>query len=495
MSGTTTSGGCQKTAIRNGKVALIVIATVAVPIVISAQKASPTYTKDIAPILFANCVSCHRPGEIGPMSLTSYQETRPWVKLIRSKVASREMPPWHADPRYGKFRDDRSLTPQEIETIAAWADAGAPKGEDSDLPRVPTFVSDWQSGEPDYVVEMPFEFHVPAEGQLNAVYFWVPVPFNEDRLVETFEVRPGNRRVVHHIGVSVATLPEGGHLTQRGELILPDGTLQNDAAQLKTQERGAAGLTGQTGEPRKRTQDSDDAPLNSLVGVYVPGGGVYRRPPGIGRRIPAGKYLVFNVHYQPTGQPETDRSKIGMWFSKSSEVQEIYEQGVGEPLLTSTDRTSFYRIENSVETNGPMERGFPLIPPHAENFQVVGITPVVEPITLYAMWPHAHLRAKDMSWTLTWPDGRQQVLLSIPKYRFDWQILYTLSEPLKIPAGSTITAIVHYDNSMANKNNPDPDREVHWSESSWEEMFLPFMQYTVDSQAPVTKRPSNGGKR
>jgi hypothetical protein len=471
------------------------LVTAAFPRPARSQSSSATFSRDVAPILFEKCVGCHRPGEIGPMPLVTYQDVRPWAKSIRTKVVSREMPPWHADPRYGKFRNDRSLTQQQIDTIVAWIDSGAAKGDDADLPSAPVFTSGWQTGEPDYIVEMPLEYDIPPQGQLNAVNFWVPVPFKQDRFVETMELRPGNSRVVHHIGVSIATLPQGATLTQQGEMILPDGTLQNANAQAKTSERGIGATRPSARNEVSNLQGGDGGgrPTNSLLVAYVPGGGVYRRPPGIGRRIPAGTYFVFNMHYQPTGQVETDRSRLGLWFSKETNVQEIYEHGVGEPLLTSRGQPSFYRIdtgEKRVETYGPQERGFPLIPPGAQRYEIVGITPVTDSITLHGMWPHAHLRATDMTWTLTWPDGRKQVLLSVPKYTFEWQILYTLEQPLKIPAGSTITAVAHYDNSSRNRMNPDPDREVHWSESSWEEMFIPFIQYTIDSEARL-KKPTN----
>ena len=142
--------------------------------------AAPTFTKDIAPILYNSCVSCHRAGEVAPMSLMSYEEVRPWAKSVRLKVANREMPPWGADSRYGKFKDDRSLTPEQVDTIVHWVDAGAPKGNDADLPPAPTFASGWSRGEPDVVIEMPIEFEIPAEGQVPVIDFFTRAPFTQD---------------------------------------------------------------------------------------------------------------------------------------------------------------------------------------------------------------------------------------------------------------------------------------------------------------------------
>ena len=161
--------------------------------------AVPTFTKDVAPILYSSCANCHRPGEIGPMSLLSYQDARPWSKSIRDKVARREMPPWSADPAHSlKFRNDPSLSAQQIETILAWVDGGSPKGNDADLPPVPKFAAGWKNGQPDLVIEMPVEFKLPAEGELEIQDFFVKSPLKEDTLVEAVEIRPGNTAVVHH---------------------------------------------------------------------------------------------------------------------------------------------------------------------------------------------------------------------------------------------------------------------------------------------------------
>src|SRR5262245_22107245 len=178
------------------------------------HRASPTFTKDIAPIVYKHCAQCHRPGEVAPMSLLSYEDVRPWARAIKSKVASREMPPWGADPDQGlKMRNDPSLSKAQIDTIAAWVDAGAPRGNDADLPPAPRFAEGWTVGrEPDLVLEMPVEFDIPAEGELGVQMFYSKIPFEEDRFAEVLELRPGNRGVVHHAGLFVVDLPEGANL-------------------------------------------------------------------------------------------------------------------------------------------------------------------------------------------------------------------------------------------------------------------------------------------
>ena len=425
----------------------------------------PTFTNDVAPILFEKCIICHRPGEIAPMSLQTYGEVRPWARGIREKVLSGEMPPWHADPAYGTFRNDRSLTEEQIDTIVAWVDAGAPKGSDADLPKLPAFVASWQGGEPDHVIES-VEFVVPPEGQLDTLNFWVPVPFTEDRFAEALELRPGNTSVVHHLRADLASIPEGSRIVE-GILILSDGTPE------------------EVDKERRANRTSDNTQLLS----YVPGRGLQRYPTGTGKRIAAGKHIMFNQHYQPTGRPERDQSKLGLWFSQAPATHEVYMRGVGSPLK-GTDGTSHYIVEGEQHkaVGGQAGwRGFPNIPPFEEDYRVVGITPVTEPITVYGFSPHMHLRGKDMSWMLTWPDGREQVLLRIPNYHFEWQIHYELEEPLAIPVGSTITSVAHYDNSVKNRYNPAPHKEVYWDSQSWDEMFIPYMEYTLDREDPLKR--------
>jgi len=236
-----------------------------------AHSSSPTFTKDIAPIMFKHCVQCHRPGEVAPMSLLSYEEVRPWARAIKSKTASREMPPWGADPDQGlKMRNDPSLSKTQIDMIAAWVDAGAPRGNAADLPPAPRFAEGWTYGrEPDYVLEMPVEFDIPAEGELGVQMFYTKVPFEEDRFAEILEIRPGNRAAVHHAGVFVVDIPEGATLVN-GRLIGKDGNVIAD--------RGSPGLPNTAGM---------GLPGASKLLSWVPGRGVDQHLRGGRRDRPA----------------------------------------------------------------------------------------------------------------------------------------------------------------------------------------------------------------
>jgi hypothetical protein len=447
----------------------------------------PTFTKDIAPIMFDKCASCHRPGEVAPMTLLSYDDVRPWAKAIKNKVVAREMPPWFADPDHTlKMRNDRSLSKQQIATIAAWVDAGAPRGDDKDLPPAPKFAEGWTAGrEPDYILEMPVEYSIPAEGELGVQMFYSKVPFGEDRFAETLEIRPGNRAVVHHAGVFVVDIPEGAKIVD-GRLVLPDGKAATDRAG-----EGAAAA-------RVNTSETGLPGANKLLS-WVPGRGVDSHRADIGKRIPAGKYINWQVHYNPTGRPEKDRTRLGIWFNKVPVTHELLIRQAGDPLATTKGGLSLYRaegkeVEYTADEGSTRRRGkTPNIPPYAESWSLTGITPVTEDITLYAMSPHMHLRGKSLKWVIVYPDGREQTILDVPKFDFNWQIQYELAEPLRIPAGSKILGIGFYDNSPKNKWNPAPEKEVYWSEQSWDEMYQPFTEYSVDSQMlsemSVTKSP------
>jgi hypothetical protein len=445
----------------------------------------PTFSKDIAPIVFNNCASCHRAGEVAPMTLTSYDDVRPWAKVIKNKVMSREMPPWGADPAHSlKMRNDRSLSQAQIDTIVAWVDGGAPKGSDADLPPMPKFAEGWTYGrEPDAVLEMPVDFSIPAEGELGVQMFYSKVPWNEDRFAETLEIRPGNRAVVHHAGVFVVDIPDGAKIVN-GRLVMPDGKASTD--------RGAGGAG--------RADDTALPGANKLLS-WVPGRGVDSHRADIGKRIPAGKYINWQIHYNPIGKATTDRTRLGIWFNKAAVTHELLIRQAGDPLATTKGGLSLYRaegkeVEYTADEGSTRRRSkTPNIPPYAEDWSLTGITPVTEDITLYAMSPHMHLRGKSLRWVVVFPDGREQTILDVPKFDFNWQIEYELEEPFKIPAGSKILGIGKYDNSPKNKWNPAPNLEVYWSEQSWDEMYQPFTLYSVDSQVLSDMTVSRTGQQ
>ena len=434
----------------------------------------PTFNADVAPILFENCTTCHRQGQVAPMSLTSYAEARPWARAIKSKVVAREMPPWHADSRYGTFQNVRTLSQEQIDTIVAWADAGAPQGA-GEAPLLPDFPEGWAHPErvPDLVVEMPVVVELPAEGEIPYFDVWTENPLGEEKFIEAVQLRPGNTSVVHHAGGYVKPLPEG---TRFGEKpVFPGGPIVPQPVPINEnetqEERIARARTQATAGGERGTQ---------LLLFYVPGGGFQRFPEGTAKRLDPDRYFSFSMHYNLTGKPETDRSALGFWFAK--------EQPHHEVLTTSTTgKSRIVASQELVASSGKADRDpfsqgprVPVIPAHDGDWEITGIWALTDDVTLYGLWPHMHLRGKDMTYVITYPDGTEEVVLHVPKYDFNWQMVYDFEEPLKVPAGSTIKTVGHFDNSMQNRYNPAPDKEVYWGEQSWDEMFMIFTKYSVD---------------
>ena len=397
----------------NYKLSVLGVGLFASLILVAASKpnrSSVTFTRDIAPILFQRCVECHRPGEIAPMSLMTYQEVRPWAKAIRERVVERSMPPWFADPHYGKFANDPSLSQNEIDTVVAWVNAGSPKGDDKDLPPAPRFTAGWTIGQPDVVLEMQEEYSIPAEGTIPYLYFTIPTNFTEDKWIQAMEIRPGNRTVVHH--VIAFTQDAGARATGEGEA-----------------NRGRGQLGGIT--PNK-------------TGVVF--------SPGTARLIKKGSNIVFQMHYTTNGQATKDRTKIGLVFAR---------EPARKILVTGNALNSRF-----------------VIPAGDSNYEVKASTTFNEDSLLSSFMPHMHYRGKDFTYTAIYPDGRSEILLSVPKYDFNWQLTYILKEPLPMPKGTRLECVAHFDNSARNKFNPDPTKAVRWGDQTWEEMMIGWFSST-----------------
>src|SRR5262249_9619375 len=276
--------------------------------------------------------------------------------------------------------------------------------------------------------------------------FYVPVPFKEERWVEAVELRPGNPAVVHHSIANVTRLPEGTRIV--------DGRAVRDGGSSNLNSQSAR-ETGALSEGGSRevflSQDSfTRAGVFKLVG-QAPGKGFEQHYPGTAKRILPGMYFQFNMHYQPTGRPEKDRSMLGLWFAKKPVTHEVLTKGVTDAVLVGGKDIGETRVVNGREVR--VRGRIPNIPPNVDNWEIAGEMNVKQDITLYAFAPHMHLRGKDIKYILVWPDGRKQTLLNVPKFDFNWQLHYELEEPLKIPAGSKMIAIAHYDNSVNNRYN------------------------------------------
>jgi hypothetical protein len=425
----------------------------------SAAARTPTFSKDVAPIVFAKCASCHRPGEVAPMSLLSFKDVRPWAGAIKEKVASRVMPPWHADRAYGTFRNNPSLSQAEIDTIVAWVNGGAPEGNPKDTPAVPKFAEGWQIGKPDQVFEMASDFEVPARGTIDYQYFEVPTNFTEDRWMQAGEVRAGDKPHVHHIIVYVR---EPQARPRANVVNIRPIFAAGERPSLPSPRTTTAGGAGGTASNAART--TDNMLVNWAVGEDAP---VFL--PGQAKRIPAGSTLIFQVHYTTNGTAGRDRSRLGLIFTKEPPTQEVRTSAIANPLFA--------------------------IPGGAADHQVEAEATFNDDVKVWTMHPHMHLRGKDMTYTAIYPDGRKEIVLRVPKFDFGWQTDYWLQQPLSLPKGSKLHVVAHFDNSAANKANPDPTATVRWGDQTWEEMMIGFFTYTVEppkAQAlALTDRPAS----
>jgi hypothetical protein len=442
------------------------------------RKAVPTFTKDVAPILLKNCSKCHQTGELASrVPLLSYEAARTRAELIKQKVSTHEMPPWPADPdRSLKFRNDPRLNQRDIETIVAWANAGAPRGDDADPAASPELEGGYVHPlglKPDLVISPPWEVHLPATGAIPYARVLVKVPSSEDMWIQAIQAKPGNPAVVHHMALT--------------EVALPDGLTPSVADQLARQ-MGAPST--EFDSPVVTTSSKRGQP--DMLAIYTPGSTLEMYPDGSAKLLRGGKnmYVVFNIHYETTGKPETDLSRIALWFAPGPPKRQLFRvNGAGENILANG-------VELLTDAPGTKAEGtavaIPPIPPFAKNYQLTGITGYREPVTIYQFQPHAHHRGKDFTYAVVYPDGREQTVLSVPKFDHRWQMAYELETPLKLPAGSKLVVTAHYDNSTMNMHNPAPEKAVYFRDmnQSWDEMFTPFIQYSIDdrdpSKAPVT---------
>ena len=397
-----------------------------------AAAAPPTFSKDVAPILYKSCVECHRPGAIAPMSLISYDDARPWARAVKTKVVAREMPPWGADPHVGKFANDPSLTDAQVATISAWVDGGAPEGNRADLPKPPTFTEGWAMGKPDLIFEMVEPFEIPADGTVPYSYVTIPTHLDHDIWIRGLEYKTTDRRVLHHI---------------IGDLVEGSG--------------------GPTPKP-SLTRDRSRKEIGGLGG-YVPGRLDKMFDEGVAKKIPAGADIVLQMHYTTIGQAVSDKLQIGVMLAKEPPTKLRAAGGGQMPNATFT------------------------IPPGDPNYEVTAKQTLMKDTYLSTLYPHMHVRGKDATYKVIYPDGKEEVLLRVPKYDFNWQLTYKLAEPKLLPAGSTLMIVAHYDNSSANRFNPDPTAAVKWGEQTWEEMLIGYFGTIEKNDAPV--RSSSGAGR
>jgi len=418
-----------------------------------AAAAPVTFTKDVLPILQKNCQSCHRPGQIAPMSLLTYEQARPWARAIRAKVVAREMPPWFADPQHGSFANDRSLKQIDIDTIAKWADAGAPQGDPKDAPTPIEWTEDGWQITPDLIVRGP-EFRVPARPPQNVIEWataLMPSGLTKDTWITSLEIKPSDLAVTHHICMTF--VPQRANASY----------YVWNWSESPRDEEGVATDAGAT--PAGAATGSD----GQAVGASGFGGGFSCYVPGVqaddyrkfdaARLIPANSDISFAVHYTPTGKEVVDRPLIGFTVAQ----QPAGKQWIGYAI---SGASADFAIP-------PQEANYKSPPAEAE---------FAADVWLVQMMPHMHLRGKDMTYRLIYPDGREEVVLNVPKYDFNWQIVYNPMKPIFAPKGTRLHVDAHFNNSVSNKFNPDPSRTVYRGRMTWEEMMSPFFSVITDAK-------------
>ncbi len=391
--------------------------------------ATPTFNKDIAPILYQNCATCHRPGEVAPFSLLTYTDAAKKAGLLATVTEKRVMPPWKAEPGYGSFANERRLSAQQIALIREWAQAGAPEGDAQDKPPLPAFPNGWEAGQPDKVLTMSHKFEVSADGPDQYRCFVLPLDAAQDVYLSGMEFRPGNRRVVHHA------------------LVYMDST----------------------GTARKLAADSPDGgyacfggpkfPPVGLLGGWAPGASPPPDSPSLSQLIRQGTDIVVQIHYHPSGKPEEDQSALGLKFSSPP------TKGRAGIILSNR------RIA---------------IPAGDPHYVVkTGVT-VPRDVDVFGITPHAHYLGKDMQVNAVLPDGSIQHLIRIKDWDFNWQGQYRYKEPVHLPQGTRIELEYVYDNSENNPHNPShPPVPVTWGEETKNEMAVLFLGVVLPSPADV----------
>lgn len=392
-----------------------------------------TFAEHVAPIFFDHCVACHRPGDVAPMSLLGYEEARPWAKSIQRVVDSGEMPPWDADPRYGEFANDISLSAEEIEVVKRWVQQGARPGDLAVMPAPPAVPppGSWKMGrEPDVVVELA-EVEVPADGP-DLFYAQVTaLEIPEGKWVQAIELLPGNTSVLHHV------------VTYLGPFGISDENEQSNAGVFRTI---------YLNEAAKRPLGMAEAP--SVGAVWVAGSPPTQFPPGVGHPLDTDQFVSLNMHYHPGGVAGSDRSKLGFYFGEGELTKEITTAFAADPGI--------------------------LIPAGAAEHSESATYLFAQDSRILSLLPHMHQRGKAMRYTLVRPDGSREILLDVPEYDYDWQNIYRYAEPVAVEAGSLLEVEAAWDNSAGNEANPDPSIDVRWGDGTSNEMLVAFFDFVVD---------------
>ena len=397
-----------------------------------AMAATPTFNNDIAPIFYQHCATCHRPGEVAPFSLLTYEDASKRAKLIATVTQRRYMPPWKPEPGYGHFANERRLTDAQITLIKEWADGGAPEGDPDAKPKAPVFVDGWQGGKPDQILSMPSTYALSPDGPDQFRCFLLPLNLDHDVYIGAVEVRPGNRRIVHHA------------------LVFADST---GGARSRASADGSYPCFGGPGIPGV-----------NLIGGWVPGSVPQTIQDDYSRPVARGSDVILQIHYHPSGKPEVDQSSVGLIFS-------------GPP---KKGRTAAMVIGGRLD-----------IPAGESHYLVKGQLILPRDVELTAISPHAHYLGKEMKVTASLPDGTSVPLIWIKDWDFNWQGSYVYEKPIQLPKDTRVELEYTYDNSESNPRNPShPPVRVRWGEQTTDEMALAFLVVSLPTQQEAEQFPA-----
>ncbi len=403
-----------------------------------------TYSKEVSRIFQTKCLECHRAGQLAPMSLETYKDVRPWAKSIKKNVLERTMPPWHADPHYGKFRNDISLSDTDIQTVSRWVDEGATEGNPAELPEPKKFAdAEWKSGTPDVVLTFPASYKMPASVEDEYRCVVVPTNFQEDAWVTAFEYKIGNRKIVHHV---IAFLDTSGELYKKD---------------METPEPGFDCSVGSN-----IGSEVAQGGLDRMLGGWAPGTPPNVFSEGIGKLLPKNSYYVFQMHYHnETGLDQSDQSAVGIWFAKKP------VQSRARIMPVSQWRLDIKAGDKNAEAKAQWR--------------------LPRDIVFYSVMPHMHYLGKDMTVSTVSPEGQEETIISVPRFDFNWQTVYGLAEPKRLPKGTLIKMVAHHDNSADNPHNPTkPPKDVHWGEATTDEMAMGWIGYIyADEHLNIPPKP------
>jgi hypothetical protein len=418
----------------------------------SAVPINVNYAEHVAPILNKNCVKCHRDGESAPFSLDSYAQAKKYSDMIALATSKRRMPPWKAHPGDYQFRDDAHLDQTTIETLGAWAKAGAPRGDQSKEPKPPKFQSGWANGKPDLILKMPYEHELGAEGDDEYWNFVISPNIKEPTWISGMDVKPGNPNIVHHV---IAFLDKKGRGTQLAKSQKGDGKFGY------TSSGGGVGFLP-----------------DGALGGWAPGAHGHLLPSDAGFLLEPGTDIILQVHYNKSGKVEKDQTEMALYFNRDVPKNEVQLAFIANPFIQIQPGKAgqmfnwTMTLPKTVRSNRTVNLSIPRAGASSGGNEVN--------YRLYNLMPHMHLLGRSMKATATLPDGTKKVLIDLRDWDFNWQLVYTPVTPIDLPGGTKISITAEYDNSTDNPFQPsDPPKLVTWGEETNDEMMLLVTAFSI----------------